>query len=118
MIVSGFVVFGDWPPMATLAGASLVAACGVWLAIARAAGAVNWRRRLFRRAALLETRQVFQRLGAENCPFFAAAGFPARRKELKAQRKEFKTKAQGNQNPSQGNEIRRKEMKMQNQVFQ
>jgi drug/metabolite transporter (DMT)-like permease len=33
MIVSGIVVFGDWPPAATLAGASLVAACGVWLAL-------------------------------------------------------------------------------------
>jgi drug/metabolite transporter (DMT)-like permease len=33
MIVSGFVVFGDWPPAATLAGASLVAVCGVWLAL-------------------------------------------------------------------------------------
>jgi drug/metabolite transporter (DMT)-like permease len=38
MIVSGFVVFGDWPPAATLAGASLVAACGVWLAIRERAG--------------------------------------------------------------------------------
>ena len=33
MIVSGFVVFGDWPPAATFAGATLVAACGVWLAL-------------------------------------------------------------------------------------
>ena len=33
MIVSGFVVFGDWPSAATFTGASLVAACGVWLAI-------------------------------------------------------------------------------------
>ena len=33
MIVAGFVVFGDWPPTATLGGAALVVACGVWLAV-------------------------------------------------------------------------------------
>jgi drug/metabolite transporter (DMT)-like permease len=38
MIVSGFVVFGDRPPAATLAGAALVSACGVWLAVRERAG--------------------------------------------------------------------------------
>jgi drug/metabolite transporter (DMT)-like permease len=32
MIVSGVVVFGDWPSAATLVGASLVVACGAYLA--------------------------------------------------------------------------------------
>lgn len=39
MIVSGFVVFGDWPPTATLVGAALVVACGAWLALRERAGA-------------------------------------------------------------------------------
>jgi len=38
MIVSGFVVFGDWPPTATLGGAAVVVACGVWLAVRERAG--------------------------------------------------------------------------------
>ena len=33
MIVSGVLVFGDWPPAATLVGAALVVACGAWLAL-------------------------------------------------------------------------------------
>jgi drug/metabolite transporter (DMT)-like permease len=33
MIVSGVLVFGDWPPPATLAGAALVAICGGYLAL-------------------------------------------------------------------------------------
>ena len=33
MIVSGVVVFGDWPSAATLIGASLVVACGAYLAL-------------------------------------------------------------------------------------
>jgi drug/metabolite transporter (DMT)-like permease len=33
MIVSGVLVFGDWPSAATLIGASLVVACGVYLAL-------------------------------------------------------------------------------------
>jgi drug/metabolite transporter (DMT)-like permease len=33
MIVSGVLVFGDWPPAATLVGASLVVACGAFLAL-------------------------------------------------------------------------------------
>jgi drug/metabolite transporter (DMT)-like permease len=32
MIMSGVVVFGDWPTAATLIGASLVVACGAYLA--------------------------------------------------------------------------------------
>ena len=33
MIVSGVVVFGDWPSAATLVGASMVVACGAFLAL-------------------------------------------------------------------------------------
>jgi drug/metabolite transporter (DMT)-like permease len=33
MIVSGVVVFGDWPSAPTLIGASLVVLCGAWLAL-------------------------------------------------------------------------------------
>ena len=33
MIVSGLIVFGDWPPAATLVGAALVAASGGYLAL-------------------------------------------------------------------------------------
>lgn len=33
MIVSGVLVFGDWPSVATLIGASLVVACGAYLAL-------------------------------------------------------------------------------------
>jgi len=33
MIVSGVLVFGDWPSAATLIGASLVVACGAYLAL-------------------------------------------------------------------------------------
>jgi drug/metabolite transporter (DMT)-like permease len=33
MTVSGILVFGDWPPAATLVGAALVVACGVYLAV-------------------------------------------------------------------------------------
>jgi drug/metabolite transporter (DMT)-like permease len=31
MIVSGWLVFGDWPPAATFAGAALVVGCGLFL---------------------------------------------------------------------------------------
>jgi drug/metabolite transporter (DMT)-like permease len=33
MIVSGVLVFGDWPSAATLVGASLVVGCGAYLAL-------------------------------------------------------------------------------------
>ena len=33
MIISGVVVFGDWPAPATLVGAALVVACGAYLAV-------------------------------------------------------------------------------------
>jgi len=33
MIVSGVLVFGDWPSAPTLVGASLVVACGAYLAV-------------------------------------------------------------------------------------
>ena len=33
MIISGVVVFGDWPAAATLVGAALVVACGAYLAV-------------------------------------------------------------------------------------
>jgi drug/metabolite transporter (DMT)-like permease len=39
MIASGFLVFGDSPPTATLIGAALVVACGAWLAMRERAGA-------------------------------------------------------------------------------
>ncbi len=39
MIISGLVVFGDWPPSATLVGAAVVVACGAWLALRERAGA-------------------------------------------------------------------------------
>ena len=38
MIVSGALVFGDWPPAATLIGAALVVACGAYLALRERAG--------------------------------------------------------------------------------
>jgi hypothetical protein len=59
----------------------------------------------FLRAALLETRQGFQRVRHQKLHLFSSR--PAVRpggKELKARRKEFKAEAQGNQNPAQGNE--------------
>jgi drug/metabolite transporter (DMT)-like permease len=33
MVVSGLLVFGDWPPAATIIGAALVTACGAYLAL-------------------------------------------------------------------------------------
>ena len=42
MIASGFLIFGDVPPAATLIGAAIVVACGAFLALrerARGAGA-------------------------------------------------------------------------------
>ncbi len=33
MIVSGVLVFGDWPASTTLLGAALVVACGAYLAL-------------------------------------------------------------------------------------
>ena len=33
MIISGVVVFGDWPAPVTLVGAALVVACGAYLAL-------------------------------------------------------------------------------------
>ena len=36
MIISGVVVFGEWPAPATLVGAALVVACGAYLARQRA----------------------------------------------------------------------------------
>ena len=33
MIVSGVLVFGDWPAASTLLGAALVVACGAYLAL-------------------------------------------------------------------------------------
>ena len=33
MIVSGVLVFGDWPRTSTLVGAALVVACGAYLAL-------------------------------------------------------------------------------------
>ena len=33
MIVSGVLVFGDWPANATLLGAALVVGCGAYLAL-------------------------------------------------------------------------------------
>lgn len=38
MIVSGYLIFGDVPPAATLVGATLVVACGAWLALRERAG--------------------------------------------------------------------------------
>jgi drug/metabolite transporter (DMT)-like permease len=38
MIVSGVLVFGDWPPAATLGGAALVVACGAYLALRERGG--------------------------------------------------------------------------------
>jgi drug/metabolite transporter (DMT)-like permease len=38
MIVSGVLIFGDWPPIATLVGATLVVACGTYLALRERAG--------------------------------------------------------------------------------
>ena len=38
MIVSGFLIFGDVPPAATLIGAALIVACGAWLALRERAG--------------------------------------------------------------------------------
>ncbi len=38
MIVSGVLVFGDWPPAATLVGAALVVACGAYLALRERGG--------------------------------------------------------------------------------
>jgi drug/metabolite transporter (DMT)-like permease len=39
MIISGLIVFGDWPPSATLIGAAVVVACGAWLALRERAAA-------------------------------------------------------------------------------
>jgi len=33
MIASGILVFGDWPPAATLIGAAIVTGCGAYLAL-------------------------------------------------------------------------------------
>jgi drug/metabolite transporter (DMT)-like permease len=38
MIISGVVVFGDWPASATLLGAALVVACGAYLALRERSG--------------------------------------------------------------------------------
>jgi drug/metabolite transporter (DMT)-like permease len=38
MIVSGVLVFGDWPAAATLLGAALVVACGAYLALRERGG--------------------------------------------------------------------------------
>ncbi len=38
MIVSGFLIFGDVPPAATLIGAAMIVACGAWLALRERAG--------------------------------------------------------------------------------
>jgi drug/metabolite transporter (DMT)-like permease len=38
MILSGILVFGDWPAPATLVGAALVVACGAYLAVKERAG--------------------------------------------------------------------------------
>ena len=38
MIVSGFLVFGDWPPLATFFGAALVVGCGLFLILYERAG--------------------------------------------------------------------------------
>jgi drug/metabolite transporter (DMT)-like permease len=38
MIVSGVLIFGDWAPIATLVGATLVVACGTYLALRERAG--------------------------------------------------------------------------------
>jgi drug/metabolite transporter (DMT)-like permease len=43
MIVSGLIVFGDWPPAATLAGATLVAACGGYVALRERTGTSAFR---------------------------------------------------------------------------
>jgi drug/metabolite transporter (DMT)-like permease len=40
MIISGVVVFGDWPAPATLVGAALVVACGAYLAVKERRGRV------------------------------------------------------------------------------
>ncbi len=40
MIISGIVVFGDWPAPATLVGAALVVACGAYLAIKERRGRI------------------------------------------------------------------------------
>ena len=39
MIISGTLVFGDWPPTSTLVGAAVVVACGGWLALRERAAA-------------------------------------------------------------------------------
>ena len=38
MIASGFLIFGDVPPAATLVGAAIVVACGAFLALRERAG--------------------------------------------------------------------------------
>jgi drug/metabolite transporter (DMT)-like permease len=38
MIISGVVVFGDWPASTTLLGAALVVACGAYLALRERSG--------------------------------------------------------------------------------
>jgi hypothetical protein len=59
----------------------------------------------FLRAALLETRQGFQRVRRQKLHLFSLRPVVRRAgKDLKARRKEFKAQAQGNQNPAQGNE--------------
>jgi hypothetical protein len=57
------------------------------------------------RAALLKTRQAFQRVRLLKLLLLSPPQtLRPGGKELKAQRKEFKAKAQGNQNQAQGNE--------------
>jgi len=57
------------------------------------------------RAALLETRQGFQRVRHQKLHLFRSVRSPDRGgKELKTRRKEFKAKAQGNETPARGNE--------------
>jgi drug/metabolite transporter (DMT)-like permease len=38
MILSGILVFGDWPAPATLVGAALVVSCGAYLAVRERVG--------------------------------------------------------------------------------
>jgi drug/metabolite transporter (DMT)-like permease len=51
MIVSGLLVFGDWPSAATLVGASLVVGCGAYLALRERRGR---RPRNIRRSASID----------------------------------------------------------------
>jgi drug/metabolite transporter (DMT)-like permease len=53
MIVSGVLVFGDWPAASTLLGAALVVACGAYLALRERRG-----RQLARAVAIDLDRKV------------------------------------------------------------